>query len=46
MIAACKAPAKFAKLRKAARRTIKTRWDRATICEPAWLKLVEPMLAE
>ncbi len=44
MIAACKAPAKFAKLRKAARRTVKARYDRATICEPAWLELVEPLL--
>ena len=45
MIAACKTPEKFKAMRKAARQTILQRYDRATICEPAWLKLVEPMLS-
>lgn len=44
MIEACRAPEKFVEMRKAARQTIEQRWDRATICEPAWLRLVEPML--
>jgi glycosyltransferase involved in cell wall biosynthesis len=44
MIAACKFPAKFKKLRKQARKTVLERWDRETIHQPAWLKLVEPML--
>ena len=45
LIAACRTPEQFAPLRKAARQTILERFDRATICEPAWLRLVEPMLA-
>jgi glycosyltransferase involved in cell wall biosynthesis len=45
LIAACRTPEQFAPLRKAARQTILERFDRSTICEPAWLQLVEPMLA-
>jgi glycosyltransferase involved in cell wall biosynthesis len=44
MIDACRNPEKFRPMRKAARRTIVERFDRATICQPAWLELVEPML--
>ncbi|MDO8360670.1 MAG: glycosyltransferase [Devosia sp.] len=44
LIEACRDPQKFAPMRKAARETIRARYDRATICEPAWLRLVEPML--
>jgi glycosyltransferase involved in cell wall biosynthesis len=44
MIDACLNPQKFVGLRKAARETIIRRYDRATICEPAWTALVEPML--
>ncbi len=42
MIEACRAPEKFLPLRKAARETILRRYDRATICEPAWTALVHP----
>jgi glycosyltransferase involved in cell wall biosynthesis len=44
MIEACRNPQKFAGMRKAARETIIRRYDRKTICEPAWTALVEPML--
>jgi glycosyltransferase involved in cell wall biosynthesis len=44
LIAACREPARFAPLRRAARHTIMSRFDRATICQPAWLDLVMPML--
>lgn len=44
MIEACRNPDKFTEMRKAARQTIIRRYDRATICEPAWTALVEPML--
>ena len=44
LIAACRTPEAFVPLRKAARQTIIDRFDRATICEPAWLRLIEPML--
>lgn len=44
MIEACRNSEKFRPMRKAARRTIVERFDRATICQPAWLNLVNPML--
>lgn len=44
MIEACLHPQKFAAMRKAARETVLARWDRASIHQPAWLQLVEPML--
>ena len=44
LIAACREPKKYAAMRKAARQTILKRYDRATICEPKWLELVQPML--
>lgn len=44
LIEACRDPQKFAPMRKAARQTILARYDRATIGEPAWLRLVTPML--
>jgi glycosyltransferase involved in cell wall biosynthesis len=44
MIEACRNPDKFKDMRKAARETIIRRYDRATICQPAWTALVEPML--
>jgi glycosyltransferase involved in cell wall biosynthesis len=37
--------ARFAPLREAARRTVIERYDRNTICLPAWLALVEETLA-
>ena len=44
LIAACRQPRKYAAMRKAARRSVLERYDRATICEPKWLELVQPML--
>ena len=45
LIAACERPADFQPLREAARRTVVGRYDRARLCLPAWLALVEEMLA-
>lgn len=45
MIAACQRPDDFAHLRKAARATAIARFDRKTVCQPAWLKLVEEVRA-
>lgn len=36
----CRAPAAHDRLRQAARRTVAERFDRARVCEPAWLELV------
>lgn len=44
LIAACRHPARFTSLRRAARAAIVSRFDRATICGPAWLELVTSML--
>ena len=44
MIAACRHPAEFEPLREAARRSVVERFDRARICEPAWLSLVDRFL--
>ena len=45
LIAACSSTERFQPLRQAARRTIKTRQDRAAICLPAWMELIEGQLA-
>lgn len=37
----CGAPARFDRLRRAARETVLRDFDRAGVCEPAWLDLVE-----
>lgn len=44
LIAACREPERFRVLRKAARETVIARYDRATICQPAWLDLIVPMI--
>lgn len=41
LIKACREPQLFASLRKAARETVINRFDRETICLPAWMQLVE-----
>lgn len=41
---ACNDPARFVPLRKAARATAIKDYDRATVCEPDWLKLVDEAL--
>lgn len=45
LIAACRRPEAFLPLREAARQTVLERFDRETICRPAWLRLVDEMLA-
>jgi glycosyltransferase involved in cell wall biosynthesis len=37
----CRAPADYDKLRRAARASVIRDFDRETVCEPAWLELVE-----
>ena len=37
----CRDPGRFAPLRAAARETVVREYDRATICDPAWLELIE-----
>lgn len=46
MIEACRNQEKFRDMRRAARQTVLNRWDRATIHQPAWLKLVQPLLQD
>jgi glycosyltransferase involved in cell wall biosynthesis len=45
MIDACRRPADFIALRKAARQTAIERFDRESICQPAWLKVVDDVRA-
>jgi glycosyltransferase involved in cell wall biosynthesis len=45
MIEACRRPDDFVPLRKAARQTAIERFDRETICQPAWLKMVDDVRA-
>ena len=44
MIEACHSPERFTGMRRAARETVIRRYDRATICQPAWTRLVAPLL--
>ncbi len=44
MIDACRNPERFAEMRRAARQTVIRRFDRATISQPAWTRLVAPLL--
>lgn len=41
LIAACRSPDQHGPLRKAARETIVRRFDRNSVCLPAWLRLIE-----
>lgn len=43
---ACRNPERYRPLRKAARETVVTQYDRRRICEPAWLDLVDEVMAE
>lgn len=45
LIEACREPHRFQPLRKAARETVVTHYDRATINLPAWLALIDEMAA-
>lgn len=46
MIDACLRPDDFQLLRKAARQTVLDKFDRKTICQPAWMALIDEVLAE
>jgi glycosyltransferase involved in cell wall biosynthesis len=45
LIEACQEPARFQPLRKAARETVVSTYDRASINLPAWLALIDEMVA-
>ena len=45
LIAACTRPADFEPLRRAARQTVVERFDLKTVCLPAWLRVVDDLLA-
>ena len=44
LIEACRAPRSFDPLRKAARETIEANYDRAGICLPGWIDLIERLV--
>jgi glycosyltransferase involved in cell wall biosynthesis len=44
LIEACRAPERHAPLRRAARATALRDYDRRTVCEPAWLALIDEIL--
>ena len=46
MIDACHHPEKFQSLRSAARRTVVEKFDRATICQPAWMTVIDEVLGD
>jgi glycosyltransferase involved in cell wall biosynthesis len=41
---ACREPERFAALRRAARQTVLSKYDRASVCEPAWLNLIDDLI--
>ncbi|MES1200727.1 MAG: glycosyltransferase [Pseudomonadota bacterium] len=41
----CRAPRQYDGLRRAARETVVTRYDRDSVCLPAWMQLINDMLA-
>jgi glycosyltransferase involved in cell wall biosynthesis len=45
LIQACREPERFSAMRRAARQTILERFDRARLCLPAWIELIERMRA-
>jgi glycosyltransferase involved in cell wall biosynthesis len=45
LIDACRNPKKYRKMRKAARRTVIEKFDRARVCLPAWLDLIDTVMA-
>lgn len=46
MIEACRNPEVFTPLRQAARRTAVERYDRYTVCQPAWMRVIDDVLSE
>jgi glycosyltransferase involved in cell wall biosynthesis len=45
LVRACREPAAFAPLRKAARETVVSRYDRQDVCLPGWLDLIDSVRA-
>lgn len=45
LIEACRSPGKFSRLRTAARKSVLKTYDRKTVCIPAWMDLVDGLLA-
>ena len=45
MIEACRAPKRFTAIRKAARQTVIERFDQERVCLPAWMSLIDGLLA-
>jgi len=46
LIEACRDPDSHGQLRRAARAKVVAEYDRATVCEPAWLALIDEVLAK
>jgi glycosyltransferase involved in cell wall biosynthesis len=46
LIDACRNPKNYQKMRKAARRTVIEKFDRARVCLPAWLDLIDKVMAD
>jgi glycosyltransferase involved in cell wall biosynthesis len=44
LIDVCQAPERYMPLRRAARETVVAGFDRASVCEPAWLHLIDDVL--
>jgi hypothetical protein len=44
LITACREPQRFATVRRAARDTVMAEYDRAAVCEPAWLALIDDVM--
>jgi glycosyltransferase involved in cell wall biosynthesis len=45
LITACREPERYLPLRQAARQTVLERYDRTRQCQPAWLRLVDEVMA-
>jgi len=43
---ACREPDRFVEMRRAGRQTMLSEYDRASVCEPAWLKLIDEIMAD
>lgn len=44
LVDACRAPLRYAPMRRAARKTILEKYDRKSVCEPAWLGLIDEVV--
>ena len=43
---ACREPQRFTALRRAARQTVLSQYDRTSVCEPAWLNLIDEVMLD